>query len=108
MAQGELSLTDYSRILQKRKWEGAGTIAVVLSATSLYLGQQVPVYRAVAKIKLEQAQPLSMGMFSSLQSYENPVVTESRVIESRAIAEAVVQRMETRGKEDAAALQALV
>lgn len=106
MAQGELSLTDYWRILEKRKWEVFGTIALVVSATSLYLGQQVPVYRAIAKIKLQQAQPISMGFFSGLQSYENPVATESRVIESRAIADAVARQMEPQAAPEA--LQALV
>jgi tyrosine-protein kinase Etk/Wzc len=109
MAQGELGLADYWRILVKRKWEIAGAVALVLSATGLMLRQQVPVYKAVAKVKLERAQALSAGVFDGFQSYyENPIATESRVIESRAIAEEVARQLAPGLAEDSTEFHAIV
>ncbi len=81
MAQGELTLSDYGRILGKRIGEVLGSIALVLAVTWHVVGNQVPVYRASAKVKLERAQALSSNVFAGFQaSYENPIASESRVI----------------------------
>ena len=91
MAQGELTLSDYGRILRKRLGEVFGSLALVLAITWHVVGHQMPVYRTSAQIKLERAQALSSGVFQGgFQSYyENPIATESRVIESRAVAEEI-------------------
>lgn len=95
MAQGELSLADYWRILQKRKWEVIGSVFLVLAATNLVIRKQEAIYRATAKVKLERAQALSSNVFQGFQSYyENPIATESRVIESRAVAELVAVHLD--------------
>jgi Mrp family chromosome partitioning ATPase/uncharacterized protein involved in exopolysaccharide biosynthesis len=94
MAQYELNLSDYWRILRKRYQLVAGSIIVLLMLTMFYLQRQVPVYQAVAKIKLEKSQTISAGLFGESQSYyENPIATESRVIESRLVSEGVVRRL---------------
>lgn len=96
MAQYELSLSDYWRILRKRYRVVLGATATLLLLTFAYLQRQTPVYRATAKIKLGQGQSMSAaGMFlGGFQSYqENPIMTESRVIESRLVTEVVVTRL---------------
>lgn len=94
MAQYELSLSDYWRILRKRYRLVLGCIAGVLLVTMFYLERQTPVYQASARIKLEKAQTMSAGFFGGMQSYyENPIETESRVIESRLVTEGVVRRL---------------
>ena len=96
MAQYELSLSDYWRILRKRYRVLAGSVALCLLVTTFSLQRQTPVYRVVAKIKLERPRSVSGVLTGSLfeQSfYENPMVTESRVIESRLVAEGVVRRL---------------
>lgn len=110
MAQYELSLSDYWRILRKRLYVVAGSFVVILATAAFYLQRQSPVYQAVAKIKLEQSQAMTAGLFGGFQSYyENPIVTESRVIESRSIAEEVVrQQHPTLAKTDLAKFQASV
>lgn len=110
MAQYELSLSDYWRILRKRLYVVVGTLAVIVATTAFYLQRQTPVYQAEAKIKLEQSQAISAGLFGGFQSYqENPIVTESRVIESRSIAEEVVrQQHPTLAKTDPAQFQSSV
>ena len=110
MAQGELTLSDYGRILRKRFSEVLGSVVLMLVVTWLVVGEQKPVYRASAKVKLERAQALSSGVFQGFQSYyENPIATESRVIESRAIAEEIARKLHTAKElEDPAAFQAAV
>lgn len=94
MAQGELTLSDYGRILGKRMGEIIGSVVLLLVISWLVVGEQQPIYRANAKIKLERAQALSSNVFQGFQSYyENPIATESRVIESRAIAETIVRKL---------------
>ncbi len=106
MAQGELSLADYWRILQKRKWEVVGSVFLVLAATNLVIRKQEPIYRASAKVKLERAQALSSNVFQGFQSYyENPIATESRVIESRAVAELVALQLDPEGAKEPALLE---
>lgn len=110
MAQGELTLSDYGRILGKRIGEVLGSIALVLAVTWNVVGHQVPVYRSSAKVKLERAQALASNVFAGFQaSYENPIATESRVIESRAIAEEVAYKLHSAEElKDPAALEAAV
>ncbi len=94
MAQYELSLSDYWRILRKRYRLVVGSIVALLLLTTFYLQRQVPVYQASAKIKLEKPQMMTPGMFEGFQPYsQNPITTESRVIESRLVAEGVARRL---------------
>ena len=97
MAQYELTLIDYWRILRKRPWLVVGGLVASLLLTGLYLRRQLPNYRAVAKIKLQKIEAVPFNAFNVLQAFENPIVTESRVIESRLIAEEVARRL-TKGK----------
>lgn len=95
-AQGELTLSDYGRIFGKRIGEIVGSVLLVLAITWHVIGNQVPIYRTIAQVKLERAQALSSGVFQGFQaSYENPIATESRVIESRAVAEEIVSAILT-------------
>ncbi|HEX9780851.1 MAG TPA: GNVR domain-containing protein [bacterium] len=94
MAQGELTLSDYWRILRKRRWLIATSFCALVTVTGLYLNRQIPVYQAVAKIKLEKPRTLSGNMFAGHASYfENPIATESQVIESRLVAETVARQL---------------
>lgn len=111
MAQYELSLSDYWRILRKRYQLVLGSVIILTLLTLGYLQRQAPVYRAVAKIKMEKPQSMSPTfMMEGFQSYqENPIVTESRVIESRLVTETVVRRMfPGLAEKDAAEFQRLV
>ena len=110
MAQGELTLSDYGRIFRKRLGEVAGSVFLMLVITWLVVGDQKPVYRASAKVKLERAQALSSNVFQGFQAaYENPIATESRVIESRAIAEEIARKLHpAKELEDPAVFQAAV
>lgn len=94
MAQYELSLTDYWRILRKRYQIVAGSVLLLLLLTVIYLQRQAPVYQTSAKIKLEKSQMVSGNFFQGFQSYyENPMVTESRVVESRLVTEGMARRL---------------
>jgi len=107
MAQYELTLSDYWRILRKRPWVVLGAIVASLIGSGLFLRQQTPTYRAVAKVKLEKLQTVS-NWFDLFAVYQNPIATESRVIESRVTAEGVARRLEPELEQrDPAAFQAL-
>lgn len=109
MAQYELSLSDYWRILRKHLWLVASTVVVLLAGAAFYVDRQVPVYQASSKIKLQKANPMSGAFFEPGSYYENPIISESRVIESRAIAEEIVRRLgPPPADQDALALQNLV
>ncbi len=93
--QYELGLSDYWRILRKQARVIIGCLILFSSVTAFYLSRQKPVFKATAQIKLERARMMSGQFYEGFQSYyENPMVTESRVIESRSIAEVVVRQME--------------
>lgn len=96
MAQAyELGLSDYWRILRKQSRVILGCVLLCATVTAFYLSRQHPIYRATAQIKLERARMMSGQFYEGFQSYyENPMVTESRVIESRSIAEVVVRAIE--------------
>jgi tyrosine-protein kinase Etk/Wzc len=93
MAQYELSLSDYWGILRKHLWLVVSAVVVLLGAAAFYVDRQAPVYRASSKVKLQKAAGMGGAFFEPGSYYENPVISESRVIESRAIAEKIVRRL---------------
>lgn len=108
--QYELSLSDYWRILRKRHHVVWGAAIIMVAGSIFYLERQTPIFQTASQIKLERPNAVTGQIFRGFQSYhENPMETESRVIESRAIAEVVANNMDpSLAGTDLAAYESLV
>lgn len=101
MPEKEFTLLDYWRIIKKRKFIIGFSIISFLIFSWIFTSVQIPVYKAVAQIEVEKATP-SLGGLGGLASLMggggggelgDPVETETKIIKSRSIAEAVANKL---------------
>lgn len=85
----EITLYDYWRILNRRKWTALIVLCAVLVSTLVYSLLQLPVYKSQAIIKLQtQAAAYGLGVLGPGDlDPRNAVATEIRVLTSAEIAE---------------------
>jgi capsular exopolysaccharide synthesis family protein len=101
MEQSELTLTEYWRIIRKRKWTIVFVFLLVTVSTSIFTKMQTPIYEAVLELRVEKQQPGS-GTTTPVDPYSvyDPLTgalnlaTEIRLITSLPVMKKVVERME--------------
>ena len=91
----ELNFRDYGRILRKRRWIIIASVLVCTLVSLFTVRKEIPVYRATAKIKVEQRQTLAgIILESSVQfSPGDPMENYARIIEGRPVAEGAARRL---------------
>src|SRR3989338_1828078 len=95
MAQYELNFRDYWHII-RRRWRAITIMAVGVACFAVYSNNsQTPVYQAASQVRVERPKSVAGRLMGSLTTiyYENPLVTEAQVIQSRPVAEGVVRRL---------------
>ncbi|MCX7927431.1 MAG: polysaccharide biosynthesis tyrosine autokinase [Candidatus Omnitrophica bacterium] len=95
MAQYELNLRDYLRILRKRKWVIFLTFAVVSIISILVLSSGEKIYRATATVKIQERKTIA-GLLTEMFVYSpgDIMTTESQFVTSFPIALNVCLRMD--------------
>jgi succinoglycan biosynthesis transport protein ExoP len=100
----EQSLSDYWRILQKRKWTVFVSIIVVVIAAALISLRMTPIYDATARISISQ-QPSNLLNFkdsdTSSQSSGNQqqdIDTQVKIMQSNTMAEMVIRGLNLEGR----------
>ena len=88
-AIGELHLTDYVRVLSKRRWPALTVAASVLVLTTLYTFTTTPIYEARVQILIEK-EASNVVMFKEAveqsQLTDDYYQTQYRILQSRALA----------------------
>jgi len=98
MAQYELNLYDYWRIVKKRRWIILLTIITTLGSVAVYTNLQTPVYQSAATVKVEPAlailglSPEQMAGGFDLYMALN---TEVKIIKSALVAERTALKLKT-------------
>jgi succinoglycan biosynthesis transport protein ExoP len=92
----EQAVSDYWRILQKRKWTVVVSIVVVFVAAGLISVRMTPIYDAVAQIVISQRASNPLNFKDSDQSAENQqddISTQVKVMQSETLAKLVINRL---------------
>ena len=96
MENPEITLSEYWRIIRKRKLTIVFVFIAVMFSTAIFTKMQTPIYRASLELKIEKPQkiltieqPVLVG-----NSKENSLTTEMRLLKSLPIMRKVVERME--------------
>jgi polysaccharide biosynthesis transport protein len=88
------SLSDYVRVVQRRKWLILSVAALFLVAVVLYSLEQSPLYRASAEVLINRATPVSEVTGTSQGTSNQPervAETEAKVAAVPAVAERVLE-----------------
>ena len=93
--QIELNFRDYWRIVRKRRWVIVASIFLCTAVSLLTVHKEVPVYQAVAKIKVEQRTTVAEALLqASIPSSPGDLMENyARVIEGRPVAELAAKRL---------------
>jgi len=95
MAQYELNIRDYWRILKKRKFIMILTFFSTVIATVIYNNLQIPVYEARATIRIEHRKTYVTALTDEILGATGDfLATEEKVIQSRPIIEEVARRLD--------------
>ncbi|MBN1547643.1 MAG: polysaccharide biosynthesis tyrosine autokinase [Syntrophaceae bacterium] len=92
----EVHLLDYWRVVTKRRKLILTTLLVIVTTVVIYVFTAVPIYRATAQILIERANPNLLSpqeMFAISPSGQDFYQTQYRILESRAIAREVINRL---------------
>ncbi len=97
MEHYELTLSEYWRIIRKRKWTIVFVFIMVMLSTAIFTKLQTPVYEAMLELKIEKQHPvitLASNGELSLPSGPIDLKTEILLIKSLPVMRKVVERME--------------
>jgi len=93
MAQYELNIRDYWRILKKRRFIMILTFFSTVIATIIYNNLQIPIYQATAIVRIEQRRTYVTALTDEiLGATGDYLATEEKVIQSRPIIEEAARR----------------
>jgi len=101
MEHSEVTLSEYWRIIRKRKMTLFFVFFMVMVSTFFFTKMQTPVYQAQLELRIEKNQPLTLldsqdsdaQSFLAFTSFEN-LSTEVRLIKSLPVMKKVVEKME--------------
>ena len=94
MAQYELNLQDYLRIINKRKFVIISSIVIFAISSFFYISNQVPVYEAVTTVKVEEKKTAVVGAPSwSDYGYSDFLETQTKVIKGFPVLKRAAERM---------------
>ena len=86
----ELNIADYWRIIRKRQWIVIACFLLVFITSIIFTNMQVPLYQAVAAVRIvERAQVAAVQpiYYQSYQTYR--MAAQEKVVTSRAVCEKV-------------------
>ena len=92
----EQSLSDYWRILQKRKWTVIVSVVVVFITAGLITIRKTPIYDAATRIMISQREsnPLNLKDADDLAAEEQQDInTQIKILQSDTMAELVIRRL---------------
>ncbi|MEW6186682.1 MAG: polysaccharide biosynthesis tyrosine autokinase [Thermodesulfobacteriota bacterium] len=92
----EINFRDYWRILLKRRWLVIGFFLAVVTVTLLRSLTSTPIYQAQCQIMIERSNPNILSpqeVFASDYTSAEFYQTQYKILESRALARAVVRRL---------------
>ena len=97
--EDEKHLTDYLRVLYKRRWVAIPTFLVILVVGAINTYRTTPIYEAHAQILIEKDTPRVSGlndMFSQQDGWYNDEFyqTQYRILQSRSLARKAVKTMQ--------------
>jgi succinoglycan biosynthesis transport protein ExoP len=102
----EVHLRDYWRVLLRYRWTAVGFFLVVVAAAGLWISAARPTYTATATLQLQNLGPKVVvfdgrGQGPSAQGYsvsqETYLETQLRLLQSRTLAERVIERLALEG-----------
>ncbi|MDP2939666.1 MAG: polysaccharide biosynthesis tyrosine autokinase [Candidatus Omnitrophota bacterium] len=94
MAQYELNIRDYWRILKKRRIIILLTFISSVIATAVYNNLQTPIYEASAMVRVEQRKTVIGALTERIMGYGGDfLLTEEKVIRSRPVIEEAARRL---------------
>ncbi len=99
MENPEITLSEYWRIIRKRKFTIVFVFVAVMFSTAVFTKMQTPIYQASLELKIEKQQQ-GITLFSGQQvtainsNNGNSLGTEMRLIKSLPVMRKVVERME--------------
>jgi len=91
-----IDLRDYMRVIVKRRWTIISIFALVVLAAAVYTFSAIPIYQATARIVIEKENPnlVSIQEVMAVDATGSDYYqTQYKIIESRAVAREVVQRL---------------
>ena len=87
MAQYELNLSDYWRVLKKRRWVIFVTLLAVLGSVTVLTNLQTPIYQATATVKVEPNMSIPGVVTDQMYDSYTALNTEVKIIKSTIVAE---------------------
>ncbi len=90
----EIPLSEYWRIIRKRRLTGLAVFLTVVLATFVFTRLQTPVYEAAIELKVENVMPLGADLKSSAAGKEQDFGTELMLFKSLNILSKVVEKVE--------------
>jgi uncharacterized protein involved in exopolysaccharide biosynthesis len=96
MAQYDLNLHDYWRIVKRRRWIILLTAVSVLGSVAVYTNLQVPVYEAASTVKVEQSMSIPGVQTAEAAAYYDTYTalnTEVKIIKSALVSELTARRL---------------
>jgi tyrosine-protein kinase Etk/Wzc len=93
MAQYELNISDYWRIIRRRKWIIFFATAAVLGSVTVFTNMQIPVYMATAMVKVDPT--IAIQGISTDQSFDTLTLisTEVKIIKSALVCERTARKL---------------
>ncbi len=95
MAQYEMNLRDYWRIVRRRRLVIISSTILVAGFSLWFTKQKVPVYQATASVRFEQSTSVT-GLLVEVLSFSpgnDPIETQATIIKSFPVVEQVVKRL---------------
>ena len=89
----ELTLSDYGRIIKKRKWFLVSFFLVILISTYIYTKLQTPLYRSVIEVRIDKSEEEVHPLLGPLLALPE-LSTEMKIIKSLNILKKAVQNTE--------------
>jgi uncharacterized protein involved in exopolysaccharide biosynthesis len=93
MAQYELNIHDYWRIIRKRKWILIFTTTAVLGSVMVFTNLQTPIYQATATVKVEPALSISGVDQTGGWDVLTALNTEVKIIKSALVSERTARKL---------------
>ncbi len=94
MPQIEMNLSDYLRVLRKRKYLIIFCFILIIASTVFYTLKQTPIYQTSSKVKVEQRKSVAEILTELVTwSLGDPLTSQANVIKSYPIMEKVAERL---------------
>ncbi len=94
MPQIEMNLSDYLRVLRKRKYVIIFCFILIVASTVFYTLKQIPIYQTSSKVKIEQRKSVAEILTELVTwSLGDPLTSQANVIKSFPIMEKVAEQL---------------